>query len=61
MKRLIHGKQLDKITKVEFSYKDITIMQDGALVVIDKDQILELARLIEWERHDLEFYEQGKR
>jgi len=48
---------LDKITKVEFSYKDVTIYQDGDLVVIDKDQILELAQLIQNERNDREFYE----
>ena len=56
-KRIIHNKQLDKITKVEFSYKDVTIYQDGDLVVIDKDQILELAQLIQNERNDREFYE----
>jgi len=54
---MIHNKQLDKITKVEFSYKDVTIYQDGDLVVIDKDQILELAQLIQNERNDKEFYE----
>jgi hypothetical protein len=57
MKRLIHKKKIDTITTVEFSYKDITIYQDGALVVLDKDHILELARLIDWERHDHEFYD----
>lgn len=57
MKRLIHRKQLDTITQVEFSYKDVTIYQEGSLVVLDKEHILELARLIDWERHDNEFYE----
>jgi hypothetical protein len=57
MKRLIHRKRLDVITMVEFSYKDVTIMQDGALVVVDKEHILELARLIDWERHDHEFFD----
>jgi hypothetical protein len=57
MKRLIHKKKLDTITSVEFSYKDVTIYQDGSLVVLDKEQILEIARLIDWERHDHEFYE----
>jgi hypothetical protein len=57
MKRLIHKKQLDVITSVEFSYKDVTITQDGALVVVDKEHILELARLIDWERHDNEFFD----
>ena len=54
---MIHAKQLDKITKVEFSYKDVTIYQDGDLVVVDKDQILELAQFIQNERNDQEFYE----
>jgi hypothetical protein len=54
MKRLIHRKQLNKITSVEFSYNDVTITQDGALVVLDKDEILEIANLIVNERHDLE-------
>ena len=58
--RIIHNKQLDKLTKVEFSYKDVTIYQDGDLVVIDKDQILELAQLIQNERNDQEFYENKK-
>ena len=59
--RMIHNKQLDKITKVEFSYKDVTIYQDGDLVVIDKDQILELAQLIQNERNDNEFYENSRK
>jgi len=59
--RRIHNKQLDKITKVEFSYKDVTIYQDGDLVVIDKDQILELAQLIQNERNDNEFYENSRK
>jgi len=58
---MIHNKQLDKITKVEFSYKDVTIYQDGDLVVIDKDQILELAQLIQNERNDKEFYENSRK
>lgn len=57
MKRIIHAKQLDKITSVEFSYNDLTIYQDGALIVLDKDQILELAQIIQNEKHDHEFYE----
>lgn len=60
MKRLIHKKQLDVITSVEFSYKDVTIMQDGSLVVLDKDQWLEIAQLIVNEKIDLEFYEQRR-
>jgi hypothetical protein len=56
MKRLIHKKQLNIITSVEFSYKDVTILQEGSLVVLEKDEIIELARMIENERYDLEFY-----
>lgn len=54
MKRLIHKKQLDVITSVEFHRKDVTIVQDGALVVLDKDQWLEIAQLIVNEQKDLE-------
>ena len=57
MKRLIHKKQLNVITSVEFSYKDVTVLQEGALVVLDKDEILEIARLIENERIDNEIEE----
>lgn len=59
--RMIHGKQLDRLTKVEFSYKDVTIYQDGDLVVIEKDQIIELAQLIQNERNDQEFYENSRK
>jgi hypothetical protein len=59
-KRIIHAKQLNKITAVKFSYEDVSIEQDGHLVVLDKDEIIEIARLIENERHDLEFYEKRK-
>ena len=62
MKRLIHKKQLDPITSVEFSYKDVSIWQDGSLVVLTKDEVIEIAKLIEWERHDLELLEnRGKK
>jgi hypothetical protein len=57
MRRLIHKKQLNVITSVEFSYKDVTVTQEGALVVLDKDEILEIARLIENERMDNEIME----
>ena len=53
--KIIHAKQLDSITKVEFSYKDITIYQEGALVVITKEEVLELAQLIQAEKHDKNF------
>lgn len=59
--RIIHSKQLDRLTKVDFSYKDVIIYQDGDLVVIDKDQILELAQLIQNERNDQEFYENSRK
>ena len=59
--KIIHAKQLDSITKVEFSYEDITVYQEGALVVLTKDEILELAQLIQAERHDQEYYENMKK
>lgn len=59
-KRLIHAKRINKITKVLFSYEDVSIEQDGALVVLDKDEIIEIARLIENERQDQEYYEKLK-
>ncbi len=55
-KRLIHKKQIDAITSIEFSYNDVSIWQDGALVVLTKEEVLKIAKLIEWERHDTEFY-----
>ena len=61
MKRIIHKKQLNVITSVEFSYKDVTVMQDGSLVVLDKDEILQIARLIENERMDNEFMEMRRK
>jgi hypothetical protein len=61
MKRLIHKKQLNVITSVEFSYNDVTVTQDGALVVLDKDEILEIANLIVNERHDLEVMKNWKK
>lgn len=59
--RIIHAKQLDSITKVEFSYKDITIYQENALVLLTKDQIIELATLILAEEHDQKYYEDMKK
>jgi hypothetical protein len=61
MKRLIHKKQLNIITSVEFSYKDVTILQEGALVVVDKDEILQIARLIENERMDNKIMEMRRK
>lgn len=59
--RMIHAKRLDSITTVEFSYNDLTIIQDGAIVVLDKDQLLHLAQLIQNERNDQKFYETLKK
>lgn len=59
-KRLIHKKRINKITDVLFSYNDVSIEQDGAIVVLDKDEIVEIARLIENERQDQEYYEKLK-
>ncbi len=42
--------QLDKITKIEFSKKDISIWQDNSLVMLGKEQVFELVELIE--KHD---------
>jgi hypothetical protein len=61
MKRLIHRKKLNVITSVEFSYKDVTVLQEGSLVVLDKDEILEIAQLIVNERQDLEYMEKWKK
>lgn len=61
MKRLIHKKQLDAITSVEFSYKDVSIWQEGALVVLTKDEVLEIAQLIENERKDLEIMDSWRK
>jgi hypothetical protein len=60
MKRIIHAKRLDKLTKVEFHIDDITIIQEGAIVVLYKEQILELARIITNEKFENEFYENMK-
>lgn len=60
-KRLIHAKKLNKLTSVKFSYNDVSIEQDGDLVVLDKDEILELAQLIVNERKDQEFYQQRRK
>jgi|RhiMethySRZTD1v2_1073278.scaffolds.fasta_scaffold993482_2 hypothetical protein len=58
-KRLIHRKRLNKITAVEFHENDVSIIQEETLVVLDKEEILELARLIENERRDQNFYKKG--
>lgn len=55
-KLLIHAKQLNKITHVKFSQNDVSITQDGDLVVLDKYEILELAQLITNELNDREFF-----
>jgi hypothetical protein len=61
VKRMIHKKQIDNITSVEFHRNDLTILQDGSLVVLLKDDILRLAQLIENEKRDNEFYEVTRR
>ena len=58
MKRLIHKKRINKITEAEFSYEDVSIWQDGALVLLTKEEIVELAQMIVNEEHDLNFYEE---
>jgi hypothetical protein len=60
-KRLIHAKALNRLTQVKFSYNDVSIEQDGDLVVLDKDEILELAQIITNERKDLEWYAERKK
>lgn len=60
-KLLIHAKRLNILTQVKFSYNDVSIEQDGDLVVLDKDEILELAQLIVNERKDQEFYENRRK
>jgi hypothetical protein len=60
VRRLIHKKQINKITQVAFSYNDVVISQDGEMVVLDKAEILELAQLIKNEIWDKEFYEKGR-
>jgi hypothetical protein len=61
IRKIIHAKRLNKITHVKFSYNDVSVEQDGDLVVLDKDEILELAQLIINERKDHEFYENRRR
>jgi hypothetical protein len=56
-KRLIHKKTINKITTAEFSYEDVSIWQEGALVLLTKLEIVELAQLIVNEEKDLEFFE----
>lgn len=59
-RRLIHKKQINRITEASFSYNDVVLCQDGEMVVLDKAEILELAQLIKNEIHDKEFYEKGR-
>jgi len=56
-KRLIHKKTINKITHAEFSYEDVSIWQEGSLVLLTKLEIVELAQLIVNEEKDLEFFE----
>jgi hypothetical protein len=54
-KRLIHKKIINKITHAEFSYEDVSIWQEGSLVLLTKLEIVELAQMILKEEKDLEF------
>jgi hypothetical protein len=56
-RRLIHNKTINKITKAEFSYEDVSIWQDGALVLLTKEEIVELAQIIVNEELDLNYLE----
>lgn len=60
VRRLIHKKQINRITQASFSYNDVVIAQDGEMVILDKAEILELAQLIKNEIHDKEFYDKGR-
>lgn len=61
IRKLIHAKKLNKITQAKFSYNDVSIEQDGHLVVLDKEEILELAQLIVNEIKDKEWYENRRK
>jgi hypothetical protein len=50
MKSALIKVDLDDITKVDFSYNDVTIWQDGSFVILRKDEVLKLAEIIESEK-----------
>lgn len=56
MQRLIHKKQLNNITAVEFTEKEIIIHQEADYVILYKDELLKIAQLLENEKRDQEFY-----
>jgi hypothetical protein len=56
-RRLIHKKRINKITEAEFSYEDVSIWQDGALVLLTKVENVELAQIIVNEEQDLNYLE----
>jgi hypothetical protein len=58
-RRLIHKKTINKITTAEFSYEDVSLWQEGALVLLTKLEILELAQLIMKEEKELETLEKA--
>lgn len=56
-RRLIHKKTINKITTAEFSYEDVSLWQEGALVLLTKQEIVELAQIIVNEELDLNYLE----
>jgi hypothetical protein len=58
--RVIHNKRINEGTQAFFSYEDVTITQDGSLVVLEKSEILDLARIIQNEINDREFYKNAR-
>jgi hypothetical protein len=59
-KRLIHKKTINKITHAEFSYDDVSIWQEGSLVLLTKLEIVELAKLIVDEEKQLQSFERNE-
>lgn len=59
--KLIQKKRLNKITMVEFYEKDLAFRQENDYIILDKTEILELARMIQNESRDLEFYKELKK
>lgn len=51
-------KQLNKITMVEFYEKDIAVRQENDYIILDKSEILQLARIIREEQPDLKFLDE---
>lgn len=55
-KLMIQAKQINNVTKARFSEVDVCIYQDGDMVILYKDEILELAKLIQNEKIDQAYY-----